>query len=304
VATDSLLHMLDAIHSRHLAERWRLERVVASSDGKFKTVEDACRIGVNVLPAYPKLRAFPVLTGEPLFRRTAPGGSMEQAVLKGWICDVYGLWESRYRTQLRRRIRGLPGAIRPEQQVIGDLGHIRNDLVHNDGVAKGKQVASCKVLRWFAEGERMQLRLRHVFDFLNQMGWLHEGPIFFKERGVASYWFINRAGDVEDPPPALISVRPAVHPEQEDPRHRFEAGMVFENGLFGRTPMGPEHEESEEREKETMEKWKGMTVNADGDLDVPGVGTASAAALYRSHLEGERRAAPGLWQPAVRFRKA
>lgn len=146
--------------------------------------------------------------------------------------------------------------------------------------------------------------MRHVFDFLNQMGWLGEDSLnLFAERGTASSWQIDRTAKVEDPPPALISARPVINPEQPDPVHRYEASIVFENGLFGRTPMGPDREETQTQASERSCKWMKMTVNDDGNLHVPGLGTVSAADLYRLHLKGEKHPAPGIWQPAVRFRK-
>ena len=305
VATSSLIYLLEAIHGKHLGEQQRLIRAIQASDGRLKTLEDAVRAIGNVcfVPTYPKLRALPSLSGEPLFLRTAPDGPMEQAAFNAWLYEVWGQWESRYRTQLKRAIHGLPGACRPRQQVLGDLRHIRNNLLHN-GIAKRREAASCEILRWFAEGERIQVRLRHVFDFLNQMGWLHEESfIFLADRGTTSSWHVDRTGEAEDPPPALISVRPLINPEQQDPRFRYEASMVFENGVFGRTPMGPEREETEEQAKERTHKWMMMTVNEDGDLYVPDLGTVSAAKLYRNHLKGEKRPAPGIPQPWVQFRK-
>ena len=75
--TDSLLHMLDVIHARHLAERQRLIEVGAASGGGFKTLEDSVLAAgdISLMPKYPKLRVYLDLKGEALFRRTAPGGS-------------------------------------------------------------------------------------------------------------------------------------------------------------------------------------------------------------------------------------
>ena len=305
VTTDSLLHLLEAIHEKHLAEQQRLNKAIGRSGGGLKTVNEALRAldSVRLTPVYPKLRALPSLSGEPLFKRTAPDGPMEQSAFKAWVQEVWDLWESRYRTRLKHATRGLPGVIRPRQHVLGDLRHIRNNLLHN-GIAKGGEAANCKVLRWFEKGERMQVRLRHVFDFLNQMGWLTEGSfILLAERGATSLWHVNRTGPIEEPTPPLISVRPLIDPDQEDPRFRYEASMVFENGVFGRTPMGPESEGTKAQTKERRRKWMRMTVNADGDLHVPDLGIVSAAELYRSHLKGERHEAPGIWSPLVQFRE-
>lgn len=248
--------MLDGIHAKHLAERQRLIRVISESGGALKTLEDSIPVaGDGYLgPKYPSLRVFLDMKGEALFRRTAPGGSMEQTAFKGWVAEVWYLWESSYRNQLRHDNREMPGAIRPRHQVLGDLRHLRNDLFHN-GIAKRGEAGNCEVLRWFSEGERMHIRVRHIFDFLNQMGWLDENtPHVISEPGKASTWRMDREVEPEGPTPALISVRPFVDPLQNDPRYRYGASVAFENGVFGTTPMGPDNEETKAQESSRTDK--------------------------------------------------
>ena len=81
---------------------------------------------------------------------------------------AYDTKENEYRNHLRDAMAGVPGALRPRQQVIGDLRYIRNNLIHQ-GIAKKSEAGDCKILRWFERAERMQMRLGHVLDFLNQM---------------------------------------------------------------------------------------------------------------------------------------
>ena len=302
VATNSLIYVLDAVHSIHEGLRQRAIETMNASGGAIETIEDALG-DVYPNPAYLRLRVFPSLVSEPLFARSAPGGPMEQVVFKGWTAHIFDLWDSVYRTQLKHETaaRGLPGAIRPRQQVLGDLRHIRNNLLHS-GIARKGEAASCEILRWFTEGERMVMRLSHVFDFLNQMGWLSEDSLNFDVgRMTASTWRIDRTGEPEDPAPALISVRPFVDPEQQDQQFRYGASVVFENGLFAHVPMGPGHDETEAQAKDRARKWKSTTVNEDGDIHVPGLGTVSAAELYRHVLEGERHPGPGIWLPPWQF---
>ena len=103
VATSSLICLLELIHGKYLAERQRLVHAMQANNGKLRTLDDAVRaIGdVGFVPVYPRLRAFPSLSGEPFFVRTAPDGPMEQTVLRGWVYEVWDLWESRFRTQLK-----------------------------------------------------------------------------------------------------------------------------------------------------------------------------------------------------------
>ena len=194
-----------------------------------------------------------------------------------------------------------PAPYVPDNRYSAILRHIRNNLLHN-GIARKGEAASCEILRWFTSGERMVMHLRHVFDFLNQMGWLSEDSVNFDaQRSGISLWRIDRTGEPEDPTPVLISVRPLFYPEQQDPQFRYGASIVFENGLFGLVPMGPQHEETEAQAEDRARKWGKMTVNEGGDLHVPDLGSLSAADLYRHLLAGERRSGPGIWQPPWQF---
>ena len=305
VLTNSLLHNLDAIQAKHHQQRQHLTGIVDASDGDLKTLEDAVRTHGNSSSMWgpPRLRAYPMLIGEPLFRRTELDGSMEHSALKGWVYEVYDRWDSGYRNYLKHAAAGVPGAIRPLQEVIGDLRHIRNNLIHK-GIAKKGEAGDCKILKWFERGERMQVRLRHVLDFLNQIGWLHEpGPIHLDDQGRASFWTLDRTERPGEARPDLISARPIVDWDRQDPRFRYEVSVVFENGVFGRIAMGPAEEVPEWQHKQMAERWMNMMVNDDGELQVPGWTIASAEVLYRSCLTDERQPGPGIWSPPFRFRE-
>ena len=305
VVTDTLLHQLDAIHAKHRVERRHLRGIVDRSTNGPQTLKDAARTydGSSRITGHPKLRAHPVVLGESLFRRTEPDGPMERLAFKCWFYEVWDLWEKRYRNMLRHAVGNRPGAIRPRQEVLGDLRDIRNDLVHI-GIAGGR-AARCKVLRWFKKGEPMQVRMRHVFDFLNQMGWLDEPKSIWRDdQGRASFWTLERTDDPQETPPDLISVRPEIHWDADDPSFRYGASIVFENGIFSRIPMGSEREETEAQQRETAKNWMKMTVNAAGELHVPGIATVSAELLYAHCLKGETQPGPGIYSPWVQFRES
>ena len=150
----------------------------------------------------------------------------------------------------------------------------------------------------------MQVRLRHVIDFLNQMGWLiQDSPVFLAEQGKLSIWQIHKEGEPEDPTPALISVRPLLDLREPDLRYRYAASIAFENLVFGTIPMGPENEETEAQTTEMTDNWLKMTIDEHGDLHVPNVGTVSAAEFYWNCLRGERQQGPGIPSPWVHFRQ-
>lgn len=307
VATSSLLYLLDCTQAMHLAEKKNVEYRRDARGASAISLEDAVRAWGNDshTPEYPRLRAGLSIYGEPLFTRTATNGPIEQTLLRGYIVDIFGLWERRYRNHLKRAFDHIPGSIRPRQDVLGDMRLIRNDLLHSD-VSQRNESASCKTLRWFKEGEPMRMRLWHIFDFLNQMGWLHADSVAAIGDGSeykSSAWIpIKRDREPDEPAPALVSVRPLVDEGRED-LHRYGVSVVFEDCVFGRFPLVLK-EESEDQKRATAAKLMKMTVNEDGDLCVPDLATVSATRLYFECLYGEKKSGPGVWQPAVQFREA
>ena len=63
--------------------------------------------------------------------------------------------------------------------------------------------------------------------------------------GVASHAVTPIEREFEQPTLALIWVRSVVHPEQGDLCSRYEVIVLFDNGVFGRAPMGPESKQTE-----------------------------------------------------------
>ena len=80
-----------------------------------------------------------------------------------------------------------------------------------------------------------------MVDFLNQMGWLKEDAVVIQnelQQPEASRWHIERDGEMEQPAPRLVSVRPLIDLEADDPIYRYGVGVAFDNGVFGNIPFG------------------------------------------------------------------
>ncbi len=288
ICTRSLLHQLDAIHALHR----RAHEAESASGGSAEP-----------LPVYPPLRGRPVVIGVPLSEQAAPGGPMEAAAYRSWVVEVYRIWETRHRVAFERASQpDVPEPIQPKVDPLGDLRRVRNNLLHG-GVATTDGAANCKVLLWFKEGEHVQVRLRHVMDFVNQMGWLTENPRVDLERPDVrgSWWYVNR-DDWNGTVPVLASVRPMLDTDAENPTYRYGASIVFEDGVFGCVPLIPPSQIPEETERWSR-LWPAMRMSDDGDLVVPGLDVrVSAGLLYENLLKGERRTGP-MWGPAMRFSK-
>lgn len=245
-------------------------------------------------------RAAPVLFGEALVDRVSPGGLAEQMVFKSWVAEIFDLWESRYRTGLKKGMGDRPNAIRPRHQVLGDLRLIRNNLVHSGSdLAREDGAGACEILKWFATGEKMLLSFNHVLDFLNQMDWLDDRPnIVSKSPSLkGSFWRLQErtAGTSGGPQPRLVSVRPFVGEDGDPEPCRYGAGIAFSDGVFGRLAMGiPFRQASVENDR----LWNGLTASGDGlSIVLPGSDIrAPIASMYEVCLSGSGKIeGPGLW---------
>lgn len=96
------------------------------------------------------------------------------------VVAIYQFWEDRFRSE----IAGELGLEREDlvHDVLGDLRLIRIAIIHHGGVAK-KQIAQCRVLKWFQEGEQIQIDEDRIFE------------IVVKLRNLCVVWMSRREGN-------------------------------------------------------------------------------------------------------------
>ena len=186
------------------------------------------------LPGLPDLCISPSIINVPDDDLYGPCGAAAQMAYKGWIAETYGLWENRWRNELRDALNR--AEVRPEIEAFGDLRRIRNDLLHN-GTASVKACGKCSILKWFDPGERIVFDTRHVLDFLNQIGVLSlrfahgdSGSCSLKtyrDRNELLSW---------SPTPRLVSVRTHNDGKEADPPYK-PVTVVFDNGVFANVPF-------------------------------------------------------------------
>ena len=244
------------------------------------------------VPDYPKLKVLPRVIGNaPFSDRTAPNGPIEQLAFKAWFTEVYDhLWEHTYRTELTRLFRETaPNAIRPEADVMGDLGKIRNDLVH---IGTARKCSNCKILRWFKADDQMHMRLWHVLDFLNQMGWISDEPCIIGDRGFM--W--RKSGDTVDLPsdPRIVSVRPLLFGAEEF-EYSNAISVVFEDGIHANVPV-----DLTDATPISDQEWMDMHVDKRGDIIITPAHTIRSKELYPACL-GPKTKGPGVYSPAFKF---
>jgi len=159
----------------------------------------------------------------------------------GWVGSVFSNWEHCHRDKIRDALKQSPPTIYEPQEmfhqvnpvltVMGDLRHIRNDMLHK-GVATTDDIAKCEILKWFEVGEPIVFHFNHVMDFLNQLGLLYVMTVVSDERsfGMSGWRVYGSEEELSDwqPIPLPISVRAMEGPIQDS----ILLSLVFDNGFF------------------------------------------------------------------------
>lgn len=100
----------------------------------------------------------------------SPPRSTEVQRIQGsqWISFIFAEWNDHYRVELAK----VWDCSHRDYQfpLLGDLGKIRNDMIHNGGIAK-RGTANCRLLRWFTEGQRMHLTAPMYLEVVQLWPW-------------------------------------------------------------------------------------------------------------------------------------
>jgi hypothetical protein len=105
-----------------------------------------------------------------LLWQVAQDGPAETRLGHQWIAYVFAGWQEGFRPRLAA-CHGCPKADL-RYPVLGDLRHLRNDVIHHRGVATAHNTGRCTVLgHWFAEGEVIRLRDEHFVEFRTLLPW-------------------------------------------------------------------------------------------------------------------------------------
>ena len=285
-ATAMLLFTLSSIASNR-RKQWDEKTGLATAVGLPGLPELLCvEIGIIRVP------------DEDLY---GPRGTAAQMAYTGWIAGVYALWEHRYRTHLKDSF--AEDAISPEMDAFGDLRHVRNDLLHNNGVASADHCGKCTVLKWFRPGDPMLFETRHLFDFLNQIGALPLGSAHDADSRACV--FRTRPPDVAEfltrtTRPRIVSVRTLHAGWDADPPYKGVT-VVFDDGLFTSCGFTLEHPGQWEELGEASIDSLGNLVFADGTVQDSRWLYRDAATALKSNKEAV--GGPPIPGPWMRFRR-
>lgn len=230
-------------------------------------------------------------------------GDAEQLAFRGWVEEIYNrVWESDLRNAMRASFKA-GNAIRPTTVALGDLRHIRHDLVHSSGVASADETGKCAVLKWFRPGDHMLLTMGHVLDFLNEMNMLNTAGGFVSD-GAAIRWSVfppMREARERRPSPKIVSLRVTFIGSHDDGTSDHGIHVAFDNGVWCNIPC--KHPNDGTALKDRIARMTQTHVNQDGDvqlydgtiLERRGIYVPGISAIFGNEPQDDKPPLPGPW---------
>lgn len=103
-------------------------------------------------PTDPGARPDAVWRKSEIEDAASPEGWLQKWISQAWLALIFSRWEDHYRPLFATAAGVEPKAVTCE--VIGDVRHLRNDIIHNDGIA-GKNARKCRILTRFIDGDEI-----------------------------------------------------------------------------------------------------------------------------------------------------
>jgi hypothetical protein len=136
---------------------------------------------IEQLVKLPGVYSFGDPYSEPIHRctlleykeRNTPGGLNFKTLGNMCMVLIYQYWEDHYRKKIAEFARLEKNGIK--LPIMGDLGIIRNSIIHHKGIAKD-EVEKCEILKWFKAGDEISVNqeqfeelIRHIEKGLNEL---------------------------------------------------------------------------------------------------------------------------------------
>jgi hypothetical protein len=100
----------------------------------------------------------------------APDGPVFNLLGQQWLVFTFTAWEHEFRPRLARA-NGVDKEVLT-YPLLGDLRHIRNDILHCQGIATAEHSGRCEVLGdWVRVGDEITIRGSHVAEFMERFPW-------------------------------------------------------------------------------------------------------------------------------------
>ena len=180
---DSLLGY-SVIHERVLKHQDNM-RDFLGADHELATAEfqDTCSTIYKHLGGKDRapVSLSPVMKQGDVKQRVKDNGQNTQLLGKQCVVDLYSYWEEYLRIEIGKALNVLTkdaernGQTREilnkhvKSDLWGDIKHIRNSIVHNNGVATS-EITRCKIMKWFKPGEAIELNEERMHQIFLNLG--------------------------------------------------------------------------------------------------------------------------------------
>lgn len=95
----------------------------------------------------------------------ARDGEIITSLGQQWIVMVFALWEEEHRVSIAKAFEVDVSEILDD--VMGDIRHLRNDVIHHRGIATIGNAAKCLELKWFAPGDEIRIEDKHIVQVMD-----------------------------------------------------------------------------------------------------------------------------------------
>lgn len=226
-------------------------------------------------PSY--LDIMPIIDQPSWSNKLRLGGDVEQVAYKGWVAEVWRIWEDRYRRRFEQTFvaQGATNPIPPTVVVMGDFRLIRNDFLHGKGKASQESTGRCEELTWFTTGDRIVLEPAHVIDFLHRLGLLSlppmsagEEPFMFIPLVAGTYSDTDVQPSFENPVPKTVSliVDVDVAPDPDSEELTYLLRIALSNGLTATVRDLTGLMDNPQNRKELHDSLKSLRITPKGNL--------------------------------------
>jgi hypothetical protein len=97
-------------------------------------------------------------------------GPLDQRIGQQWLVVTFTGWEHEYRPRLARAAGVKPDAL--SFPLLGDIRHLRHDVVHHHGVATHEHAGRCTVIRhWVEVGNPIKIGGAEIGEFAQIFPW-------------------------------------------------------------------------------------------------------------------------------------
>ena len=260
---------------------------------------------LNVVPNIVRFGAY------DLEEELGIGGRVAQLAYKGWVTEVYGFWEDHTRRKPRQDAEesGEIGWIDLRNDIMGDLGYIRQDMVHNHGRASQANIGRCKVLKWFQPGQEMEMNIRHVMEFMHRMGcWRVNMAVLDRQNNKVANWLVpedKKATLDKHVQRKVVSYLTDVQQHPDGSRYGLLFNVLFDDGITGCLALEFNTEQEAQEAKHEVEMHARAMLDEVAHATLPDGRMYDLSEWYAQIAEMCLDNEPNtpLWGPAFQFRE-